>query len=255
MSRPERRWWRVAKRLVTLAMFAVPWYLRDGEAVELDKSVIVAQEVLAEKDAALQRQEQDEIQREMVRTLARIEGRMEASSPEQVEQQARESLATTVQEEAEALRKNVDTFTSLMKRVSIDKGLDLTTWQKKLDEWLEKNDANARGPLPLCQALCMSDIVKEAEAVAAVMESSEFQTSATPEQNKEVSTRYWTVRELLSIAYDQLSSEADADRDEAAQDADGARATAWLFTALGGLLLGDWKKLFAGSDAESQETA
>ena len=255
MSRPERRWWRVAKRLVTLAMFAVPWYLRDSEAVELDKSVIVSQEVLAEKDAALQRQEQDEIQREMVRTLARIEGRLEASSLEQVEQQARESLATTVREEAEALRKNVATFTSLKARVDIADGPDLATWQKELDEWLKKGDANARGALPVCQALCMSDILKEAEAVATAMESPEFQTSATPEQNEEMSTRYWTVRELLSIAYDQLSSEADADRDKAATDADGARATAWFFTALGGLFLGDWKKLFAGSDTESHEAA
>jgi hypothetical protein len=84
----------------------------------------VAQEVLAEKDAAVLRQEQDEMQREMLRALARIEGRQVASTQEALDIQELQSFEQTLVEEGMGLEKSATTLESLRARVTMDKGTD-----------------------------------------------------------------------------------------------------------------------------------
>ena len=92
--------------------------------------------------------------------------------------------------------------------------------------------------MPLCLGTCIDDVLKKAEEVAKNMMNPELLTQAEVGQVEELH------------GYADLSIEADRDLQKAVGDAEDARGLAWFFTALGGLLLGDWKKLLTGSDSE-----
>jgi len=250
MSFTNTRWWRVTKRVVTLALFLIPWLLRDTQAVEQDKRVEVAQNVLTEKDAALQRQEQDAIQRDMGRTLARIERKVEQLSEEETAKLERDAFVDDAAAEGTALKKSLDVFTSLRERISIADGDSFEDFEKKSAAWLESKQDS---PRPACQNTCMLKIEEEVAKVARNMEDRSL-AKADAARIDDTMERFFKAHANLSIAFEDLSAEADADRETSAGKADSARNTAWFFTALGGLLVGDWKKLLAGPDAVSAET-
>ena len=56
----------------------------------------------------------------------------------------------------------------------------------------------------------------------------------------------------LVNAYDTLSNVAEQERDQSTKHANIARGVAWAFTAIGTVLMGNWKKLLGGSDGEEE---
>jgi hypothetical protein len=64
----------------------------------------------------------------------------------------------------------------------------------------------------------------------------------------------WTKTESdLAVALDELSDTANREVEKSTKDATFWRYTAWAFTVLGGVLVGDWKTLLAGPDAGGDE--
>ncbi len=57
----------------------------------------------------------------------------------------------------------------------------------------------------------------------------------------------------LADGYDKLDDAANNERDESAGMAGIFRGLAWLCTALGALLIGDWRKLLGDSSGEAGE--
>jgi hypothetical protein len=57
----------------------------------------------------------------------------------------------------------------------------------------------------------------------------------------------------LVDAYEKLSNVAEQERVHSTHYANTARGVAWAFTAIGTVLMGDWKKLLGGSDEEEEE--
>lgn len=55
-------------------------------------------------------------------------------------------------------------------------------------------------------------------------------------------------KSALVNAYDELSKVADQERAQSTQNAEIARGAAWALTALGTVLMGNWKRLLGGSD-------
>jgi hypothetical protein len=136
MSITNTKWWRVTKRLAIVALFLIPWLLRDMDAVEQDKRVAVAQSVLTENDTVLERQEQDAIQRDMGRTLARIERKVEQLSEEETAKLERDAFVADAAAEGVALKKSLDAFMALKKRINIDDGDSFEDFEKKSAAWL-----------------------------------------------------------------------------------------------------------------------
>ena len=63
------------------------------------------------------------------------------------------------------------------------------------------------------------------------------------------------IEDNLNEAFDELSDSAGKEVEQSTNDATMWRYVAWIFTAIGALLIGDWKKLLAGPDAGGGEEA
>lgn len=58
----------------------------------------------------------------------------------------------------------------------------------------------------------------------------------------------------LVDAYEKLSNTAEQEREQSTHYANISRGVAWVFTAIGTVLMGNWKKLLGGSDEEEEES-
>lgn len=215
------RVWQVA----TLAMIALPWFLRDHLAVSLEESSREVQQALIEANAQQQQEQQGDDLRQLNQQLARIELRQRQTTGELDEQQVREEtaqlLSGTFAAEGQALAHRVKSFEKLLTKFDM-----AATTRKSLAE-----KAHAAGEA--AQALAAFDVKAHHEHLDRLVEQ-------------------WDRAETqLREAYDQLLQEAERDREGSASLANWARFIAWGFTGLAAILVGGWKRLLPDGDEEA----
>jgi hypothetical protein len=212
-SRPGRIW-----RLLSMAVIAVPWFMRDQLATTLDHHTQTAQQVMDALRNERQRQARDHEQRDTSQRLQRIEIDVLRLAKSSTDQEADEAMAQArVQElhdEAEALSSAAGELKALLAEVSL--GAD----QRQRTEG----------------------------AAAAALTSAERLTSGV-----QVGTDEKTVKVLLAPfdqasdklekAYEDLHNAADAQRAASARWANASRFLAWLLTGLGAWMIGGWRRV------------
>ena len=80
----------------------------------------------------------------------------------------------------------------------------------------------------------------QVEAVTQELEKSKPET--LHQDNQALLERWGQAEEALGEAYEQLSLEAERDRDSSANLAFWSRIAAWVFTALAAIMMGDWTR-------------
>jgi hypothetical protein len=222
------------RKLIALAMIAVPWFLRDQLAARMDKRATVAQQVLTEKNDQQQRQEQVQDQRETLDRLKDIQAKLdevdakvEGKDENEIQKRADESYVKLTsdlfEEEGLALNQSADNFDGLLKKVDMD-----SATSRKLEEMAEQAGNTAD------KLLAFNSNPQEDDIESLFDELSDTQ-------------------DKLVDGYEKLDTAATKERDESTRRADFFRNLAWVFTGIGAVLMGDWKKLFGGSDDEKDE--
>jgi hypothetical protein len=222
------------RKLIALAMIAVPWFLRDHLAARMDKRATVAQQVLTEKNDQEQRQELVQDQRETLDRLkdiqakldevdAKAEGKSENEIQEKTDQSYVKLTSDFFEEEGLALIRSAGDFDKLLKKVDMDSAAS-----GKLEEMAE-------------QAGDTGDKLRD--------------FNSNPQENdiERLFDELSTTQDKLVDGYEKLDKAATEERDESTRRADFFRNLAWVFTAIGAVLMGDWKKMFGGSDDEENE--
>jgi len=222
-------------QLLTMAMVALPWFLRDQLATSLEVSSRDVQQVMIEENAQQEREKQGNDLRELNRQLARIELRQRQSSGEldsrQVDEESARMLSTTFNDEGSALGHRVESFQQLLPKIAM-------------------SDATR-------QALAAK--AQTASVVAQTLET--FDVKVHHEHLDPLVEQWDQAETALREAYEGLLAEAEKDRDSSASQADLARFAAWAVTALAALMMGDWKNPLGGRGAregaekEASETA
>lgn len=213
-------------QLLTLAMVALPWFLRDHLATALEGNSREVQQVMIEENAQQQREQQGEELRELNRQLARIELRQKQSSGEldehQIGEESAQMLSSTFVAEGTALSHRVKSFEALLPKIAMA-------------------DATRKG------------LAGKAQAAGVVAQTLETFDVKVHHDHVDALVDQWGQAEThLREAYEQLLIEAEQDRDSSAKSATWARFAAWAFTALAALMMGDWKKLLSGSDTAAR---
>jgi hypothetical protein len=96
-----------------------------------------------------------------------------------------------------------------------------------------------------------ADAASQASGTAEKLRS--FDPKADSQQGDALFAALSDSQDKLVDAYDKLDDAAAKERDKSASSAGIFRGIAWICTALGAVLMGDWRKLFGGSDEESDE--
>jgi hypothetical protein len=211
-------------QLLTLAIVAVPWFLRDQLATSLEVDAREVQQVMIEAYAQQQHEQQGEDMRELNRQLARIELRQRQTSGEldshQVDEETAQILSGNFNAEGTALDHRVKSFENLLPKIAMADGT-------------RKNLAD------------------KAQAAAAVAKTLETFDMKVHHEHVDTLVEQWSQAETnLREAYEGLLVEAERDRDSSARQANLARFAAWAFTALAALMMGDWKKVLGGVGKE-----
>jgi hypothetical protein len=211
-------------QLLTLAMVAVPWFLRDQLATSLEVDAREVQQVMIEAYAQQQHEQQGEDMRELNRQLARIELRQRLTSGEldrhQVDEETAQMLSSNFNTEGAALGHRVDSFETLLPKIAMPDGTRKT-------------------------------LVEKAQTVAAMAKTLETFDMKVHHEHLDALVEQWGQAETkLREAYDVLLVEAQRDRESSTKSANLARFAAWAFTALAALMMGDWKKLLTGVGKE-----
>ncbi len=213
IKRGSRVW-----QVVTLALIAVPWFLRDQLATSLEESSREVQQALIEANAQQQQEQQGDDLRQLNQQLARIELRQRQTAGELDEQQVREETAQLLSgsfaAEGQALAHRVKSFEKLLSKFDM-----AAATRKNLTD-----RAHAAGDV--------------ANALAA------FDPKAHHEHLDRLVEQWDHAETQLREAYELLLIEAERDREASATSANWARFLAWGLTALAGLMLGGWKGLF-----------
>lgn len=241
ISRGTRAW-----QLLTVAVIAVPWLLRDELATRLDTQSSAAVEVQTalhqENDRALQTIEQRET-RDRLKRIEILVTKVARETTASAAQEAKAELALeSAKLEAQELVTSAQTFLGLLEHMPITpqpvaQG-DIED-RKPIDKWLGV-DSIAAGGLTKAQLQALANkVAKTAQDVA---------DSDNPAEADW--TEWNSATNALHIAYNDLSVSAKAAEKSSAAAASMARWAAWLFTALGALMIGDWSRVVLGRDAD-----
>ena len=205
-----------AWKVMTLALVVVPWFLKDQLATSLEERSRNAQKVLIDGNEQDQREALEVEQRQVVDRLARIELRQIQTTGElteaQVAKAVADDLSRSFSEEGRALHGSMQKFNSLLPKVSMAE-------------------------------ITRRSLEAKAHQVEAVTQELEKFNPETPQQDNQPLLQRWSQAEVaLGEAYDQLSLEAERDRDSSAKKAFWSRVAAWVFTALAAFMMGDRAK-------------
>jgi hypothetical protein len=172
-----------------------------------------------------QRQLRDHEQRDNSQRLKRIEIDVLRLAKSSTDQQADEAMTVaTVKEfhdEAEALGAGAGEFKNLLKDVSLD--------------------ANQRHSLEAAADAALATAARVAKDVQPDIDEKTLQA---------LLGQYDQDADKLETAFETLHQVADKERADSAGWADGSRFAAWLLTALGLLMIGDWRKVVGLSGGE-----
>jgi hypothetical protein len=205
-----------AWKVMTFALVVVPWFLKDQLATTLEERSREAQKVLIEGNNQELREEQELEQRQVVDRLARIELRQIQTTGELSEAQIAKAVADDLSRnfaaEGKALHNSLQKFDELLPRIPME-------------------------------AATKQVLEAKAHQVEAVTQELEKFKLDTPQQDNQALLERWGHAEVaLGEAYEQLSVEAERDRDSSANLAFWSRIAAWAFTALAAFMMGDWTK-------------
>jgi hypothetical protein len=207
-----------------MALIAIPWFFRDQFATSLDEEAREAQQVLTEKGDHEQRQQQNSNNREVMSLLARIDLKQRTNTENKADIEAEEARlwSKDARDDGKLLGDDVAAFKKLLPRVSA--GDD----QERRKE--------------------MEEIAAHAEAVARKLEAFNAETEDTDSTNQTITLQNDFDQADLGLrqAWKDLEEEAQKDQQNASATAATARVIAWVCTAIGALVLGDWKKFLAG---------
>lgn len=248
ITRGGRAW-----QLLTVAIIAVPWLLRDELAVRLDAHTSAAEQVqtalynesqrarqAADQQANRDRLEHIEI---LVMQLAKV------TSKTETEDAKADLFAESVRREAEELLTSVQTFDDHladMEIIPLKVEESEQADRKEIDQWLGINSV-AAGGFTKANLLALSAKVRKTAQVIAEHDAS----AGPPPEMKD-----WDIAaNALGVAYDELHASAVKAQDSHGAWAHAARLAAWCFTALGALMIGDWSRVLRGPDAEAEAGA
>jgi hypothetical protein len=230
-------------QLITVAVIVVPWLFRDELAVRLDGKTRAAEEIQTALYNEEQRAADAADRRETSERLRRIEimvSRLTKESSKDEAEAAKNDLFTkAVKDEAEEMLTSVNTLDEHLQKLSIEPrapaALDAAEY-KDLDTWLGI-DSRA-GLTKEHLTTLVNKVRKTAEAVA----------NADPDGEAPAAYEDWPLAATaLHAGYATLSDAARQSQEGHSFWAGVARLLAWVFTALGALMIGDWSKLLGGS--------
>jgi hypothetical protein len=242
IKRGSRAW-----QLLTVAVIAVPWLLRDELAMRLDAQTSAAAEVQTalhrEDERAVQVAEQRETQDRLKRIEILVAKLARETSASQAEEAKAEVMSGSAKREAEELVASAQTFSRLLEGMPITPrpvAQDDIEDRKPLDEWLGIDSIGSGG---LTKAQLQALAVKVEKTAQDVADSDDPAGGDFTEWN--------SATDALRVAYDELWASAQIQERASSLQADIARWAAWLFTALGALMLGDWSRVVRGRDADA----
>ena len=214
----------IGRRLLTMTLIAIPWFFRDQFATSLDEEAREAQQVLSEKGDHEQRQQQNSNSREVMSLLARIDLRQRTNTENKAEIEAEEARlwSKDARDDGKLLGDDVAAFKKLLPRISAG------------------DDQDGRKE--------MEEIAAHAETVARKLEAFDAGTEETDSTGQTITLQNDFDQADISLrqAWKGLEEEAQKDQQNASATATTARIIAWVCTAIGALVVGDWKKLLAG---------
>ena len=224
------------KQLIAIAMIVVPWFFKDQLAASMDAKAELAQQALTEKNQQLDVQDQARDQREVLTRLREIQGSLEvveakvanegqADIDAKLEQSNLDLMSGYFEDEGKALSKSGETFEELIAKIDLDQPL--------------RNE--------------LEQIAQQASTAADQLRA--FDQSPDTKQIDGLDTALNEAHNKLADGYDKLDDAANKERDESASMAGIFRGVAWVCTALGALLLGDWRKMLGGSEAGAETSA
>ena len=246
IKRGGRAW-----QLLIVAVIAVPWLLRDELATRLDAQTSAAAEVQIalhqESERALQAAEQRETRNRLHLIEILVKQAAKDKSATEADNAKAELASASAKREAEELVSNAQTFIGLLEDTKITAqpvAKEHVEERKALDEWLGI-DSISTGGLTRAQLQALAEKVeKTAQDVA---------DSDNPSEGDFTEWNSATV--ALAVAYDELGASAKKEQKTSGLWANVARWAAWLFTALGALMIGDWSRALRGPDADNDANA
>lgn len=224
------------KKLVAVGVIVLPWFFKDQLAASMDQKSEVAQQALAEKNQQMEIQDQAKDQREVLtrlreiqRQLDVVDAKAENASQDEIDARLEKSdldlMSSYFEDEGKALSKSEETFEDLLGKVDVEPDR-----KKELE-----------------------GIASEASATADKLRG--FDGNPDAQQIDPLYIALDNAHNKLTDGYDKLEDAANNQWDGSASLARVFRGLAWICTAIGALLLGDWRKLFGGADDEEGEEA
>jgi hypothetical protein len=214
----------IGRRLLTMALIAIPWFFRDQFATSLDEEAREAQQVLSEKGDHEQRQQQNSNNREVMSLLSRIDLKQRTNTENKADIEAEEARlwSKDARDDGKLLEDDVAAFKKLLPRISAG------------DDQARRKE--------------MEEIAAHAETVAKKLEAFDPGTEETDSTGQTIILQndFDQADISLRLAWKDLEEEAQKDQQNASATATTARIIAWVCTAIGALVVGDWKKLLAG---------
>ncbi len=223
------------RQVIAVAMIAVPWFLRDELAGRMEQRATDAQQVLTEKVEQQGQQQQTNDQRDLLRRIGQIQAQLRLVD-------AKADPKVSEEDIAEQTRKSDDEFLGNFFK---EAGSDLDDTANKFDELM------GRVKLPSAQNDQLSGVTAAAHKTATDLES--FDPNASESVIDAQFNELSKTQDELVDAYEKLSNAAEQERDQSTKYANIARGVAWALTAIGTVLMGNWKKLLGGSDEEEEE--
>jgi len=211
------------RKLLPLALIVLPWFFKDHLATVLEEQSREAQQVLIEEGNQEQREQQGRDIRELNHKLVEIGLNQKAGAltPLAMQEAEAEAMAGIIQAEGKALVRGGKTLLKLLPKVDMEDEL-----RKGLEE-----------------------SAKAAQEVGTAMLA--FNPKA--EKGNEALSDLWIATEArLTKAYEDLADLAEKDREASSTAATIARFLAWIFTAVGAAMIGDWKQLLGGGGGKEE---
>lgn len=230
--------------LLTVLVIAVPWLFRDELAVRLDDRTRAAAEVQTALVEEEQRAAASAEKRETSERLQRIEimvSQLAKESTKADADAAKNDLFTqAVQDEADELLTSATTLEEHLANLTVSpkpsKLLDEEE-RKELDAWLGIDSSAGLTQVHLTK------LVKKVKDTALAVANAD-EDEASPAEYED-----WPVAATaLRAGYAAVSEAARESEESLSMWAGVARLLAWVFTAIGALMIGDWSKLLGGGD-------
>ena len=246
MKRGGRAW-----QLLTVAVIAIPWLLRDELAMRLDAQTSAAAGVQIalhqESERAVQAAEQRETRDRLRNIEILVKAVAKDTSATETDDAKAELAAASAKLEAEELVSNAQTFIGLLKDTKI-------TAQRVAKEHIKEREALDKW-LGIESSLTTGLTKKQLQDLAEKVETTAQDVANSKNPSEGDFSEWNSATVALNVAYDELRASSEKAQETTALWANVARWAAWLFTVLGVLMIGDWSRASRGPDADNDANA